>query len=238
MMYLRFAPKEKRVAYAPSLGRNYIPNYNRRILKKYISDVPCVSVREDEGHCLIKELTGRDATVVADPTLLMRSNEWDRLKAEVDLPDKYVLCYFLDDPSADVKTAICKFAKGSDLNIVVLGKLGAIDYPTDRIYKPTAGPGEFLTISSKAQMIITDSYHGMLFAINYHKKFWSVERSYSQFDQSSRQLTILSRLGIKNRYVKKNFNFTDAEIDYNAVQTKIDVFVAYSMNFLKNSLEK
>lgn len=87
-------------------------------------------------------------------------------------------------------------------------------------------------------MIITDSYHGMLFAINYHKKFWSVERSYSQFDQSSRQLTILSRLGIKNRYVKKNFNFTDAEIDYNAVQTKIDVFVAYSMNFLKNSLEK
>jgi hypothetical protein len=238
MMYLRFTPKEKRVAYAPSLGRNYIPNYNRRILKKYISDVPCVSVREDEGHCLIKELTGRDATVVADPTLLMRSNEWDRLKAEVDLPDKYVLCYFLDDPSADVKTAICKFAKGSDLNIVVLGKLGAIDYPTDRIYKPTAGPGEFLTISSKAQMIITDSYHGMLFAINYHKKFWSVERSYSQFDQSSRQLTILSRLGIKNRYVKKNFNFTDAEIDYNAVQTKIDVFVAYSMNFLKNSLEK
>ena len=238
MMYLRFAPKEKRVAYAPSLGRNYIPNYNRRILKKYISDVPCVSVREDEGHCLIKELTGRDATVVADPTLLMRSNEWDRLKAEVDLPDKYVLCYFLDDPSADVKTAICKFAKGSDLNIVVLGKLGAIDYPTDRIYKPTAGPGEFLTISSKAQMIITDSYLGMLFAINYHKKFWSVERSYSQFDQSSRQLTILSRLGIKNRYVKKNFNFTDAEIDYNAVQTKIDVFVAYSMNFLKNSLEK
>ena len=58
MMYLRFAPKEKRVAYAPSLGRNYIPNYNRRILKKYISDVPCVSVREDEGHCLINEEAG------------------------------------------------------------------------------------------------------------------------------------------------------------------------------------
>lgn len=238
MMYLRFAPKEKRVAYAPSLGRNYIPNYNKRTLKKYIYDVPCVSVREDEGHRLIKELTGRDATVVADPTLLMRSNEWDRLKAEVDLPNKYVLCYFLDNPSVDVKTAICKFAKGNDLNIVALGKLGAIDYPGDRIHKPTAGPGEFLTISSKAQMIITDSYHGMLFAINYHKKFWSVERSYSQFDQSSRQLTILSRLGIENRYVKKNFNFTDVEIDYNAVQTKIDAFVAYSMNYLKNSLEK
>ena len=34
MMYLRFAPKEKRVAYAPSLGRNYIPNSTKRTLKK------------------------------------------------------------------------------------------------------------------------------------------------------------------------------------------------------------
>lgn len=86
MMYLRFAPKEKRVAYAPSLGRNYIPNYNKRTLKRYIADIPCVSVREDEGRRLIKELTGRDAKVVADPTLLMRSHEWDRLKADVKFP--------------------------------------------------------------------------------------------------------------------------------------------------------
>lgn len=26
LMYLRFAPQEKRIAYAPSLGRDYIPN--------------------------------------------------------------------------------------------------------------------------------------------------------------------------------------------------------------------
>lgn len=238
MMYLRFAPKEKRVAYAPSLGRNYIPNYNKHILKKYISDVPCVSVREDEGHCLIKELTGRDATVVTDPTLLMRSNEWDRLKAEVDLPNKYVLCYFLDEPSEEIKAAICKYIKEKDLDIVVLGKLGEVDYPVERIHQPIAGPGEFLTITSEASMVITDSYHGMLFAINYHKKFWSVERAYSQFDQSSRQLTVLSRLAMEDRYMKVDFNFTDTDIDYSTIQSRIDEFVAFSMEYLKQSLEK
>ena len=238
MMYLRFAPKAKRVAYAPSLGRNYIPNYNKHTLKKYINDVPCISVREDEGHRLIKELTERDAVVVADPTLLMRSHEWDRLKAEMELPAKYVLCYFLDEPAADVKAAICRYAKARDVEIVVLGKMYEIDYPSNRIYQPTAGPGEFLTITSNASMVITDSYHGMLFAINYYRPFWSVERTYSQFDQSSRQLTVLARLGMEERYMKSDFNFTDAEIDYKAVQAKIDAFVTYSMNYLKTSLEK
>ena len=238
MMYLRFAPKEKRVAYAPSLGRNHIPNYNKRTLKRYIADIPCVSVREDEGRRLIKELTGRDAKVVADPTLLMRSHEWDHLKADVELPQKYVLCYFLDEPNIDVKNAIYQYAKKKGLDIVVLGKLGEIDYPTNRIYQPTTGPGEFLTITSNAYMIITDSYHGMLFAINYHRNFLSVERAYTQFDQSSRQQTVLSRLGMENRYVKSNYNFTDDDIDYNAIQAKIDAFVAYSMEYLRTSLEK
>ena len=122
MMYLRFAPKGKRVAYAPSLGRNYIPNYNKKILKKYISDVPCLSVREDEGRRLIKELTGRDALVVADPTLLLSSRDWDSLKIEIETPGNYVLCYFLDTPSDDVKTNICKYASLSGRDIVVLGK--------------------------------------------------------------------------------------------------------------------
>ena len=238
MMYLRFSPKEKRVAYAPSLGRNYIPNYNKKILKRFISDVPCLSVREDEGHRLIKELTGQDALVVADPTLLLSSRDWDDLKISIETPEDYVLCYFLDTPSDDVKANIRRYASLSGKDIVVLGKLDNLDYPQNKIHYPVAGPGEFLYLISNASMVITDSYHGMLFAINYRKKFWAVERSYSQYDQSSRQLTILSRLDLKERYLKKEFNFSDADIDYISVQTKIEEFVALSMNYLKQSLEQ
>ncbi|MDY2850353.1 MAG: polysaccharide pyruvyl transferase family protein [Bacteroidaceae bacterium] len=124
------------------------------------------------------------------------------------------------------------------MNIVVLGKIGDINYPSDRIYQPTAGPGEFLSITSRAAMVITDSYHGMLFAINYHKKFWSVERAYTQYDQSSRQLTVLTRLGLEERYIKSSFNFTDMEINYEKIQDKIDDFVKFSMEYLNISLEK
>lgn len=236
MMYLRFAPQNKRIAYAPSLGRNYIPDFNKRILKKYISDIPCVSIREEEGRRLIYELTGRNVPVVADPTLLMRSAEWDTLRIDLDVPQDFVLCYFLDEPSCEVKEAICEYAKTKNKDIVILGTMEGINYPPKRVSRPIIGPGEFLTLVGKSDMVITDSYHGMLFAINYHKRFWSVERAYSEFDQSSRQLTVLSRLGLRERYVKKDFFFTDEEIDYNSVQTIIDEFVAFSMKYLEESL--
>lgn len=238
MMYLRFAPCEKRVAYAPSLGRNYIPNYNRKTIKQYVNGIDSVSVREDSGRQLLKELTGRDIPVVADPTLLMRSNEWNALKTDVELPEHYALCYFLDEPSQEVKDAICRYVSENNKKVVVLGHLASLDVPEEDIIRPIAGPAEFLTITSKADLVITDSYHGMLFAINYHRNFWSVERNYGQFDQSSRQLTVLNRLNLTERYIKSNYVFTDEAIDYDGVQVSIDDFVNYSMNYLKTALEK
>lgn len=238
MMYLRFAPLNKRIAYAPSLGRDYVPSYNKKTIKSFINDIDCVSIREDVGKKLIKELTGRDVPVVADPTLLLRAEEWDSLKANIQIPEHYVLCYFLDEPSDEVKAAICKYVRDNNKSIVALGHFECNDLPQDLVMHPAVGPGGFLTITSNADMVITDSYHGMLFAINYHKKFWSVERAYSQYDQSSRQMTVLSRLGLDERYVKSNYLFTEKDINYIEVQARIDEFVSFSMNYLKTSLEQ
>ena len=225
------------ISLASSFGKELLEKEEVAIIKGFLDNYRYLSVREDDGRRLIKELTGRDALVVADPTLLLSSRDWDGLKIEIETPENYVLCYFLDTPSDDVKTNICKYASLSGKDIVVLGKLNDLNYPQYKIHFPVAGPGEFLHLISNASMVITDSYHGMLFAINYRKRFWSVERAYSQYDQSSRQLTVLSRLDLKERYLKNDFNFTDDDIDYVSVQTKIEDFVALSMDYLKQSLE-
>ena len=238
MMYLRFAPKEKRVAYAPSLGRDYIPKYNKSTISNFVNDIPSVSVREDDGQRLLKELTGRDIAVVADPTLLMRDVEWKELMEPIETPESYALCYFLDEPSDAIKAEIYNYVQKTRKKVVVLGKLSLTGLSEADVQYPVAGPGEFLTLTGNANMVITDSYHGMLFAINFHKNFWAVERNYNQFDQSSRQRTVLIRLGLENRYQKSNYCFTDDSIDYEQVLSKIDEFVIYSMNYLITSLEK
>ena len=145
LMYLRFAPKTKRIAYAPSIGRDFIPRYNRRKMKKYINDIPFLSVRETEGARLIKQLTGRDAQVVLDPTLLRQKADWDKLKRAVDTPNNYVLCYFLDAPSAQTQTHIAAYAKEMGAEIVALGyALPDCENEGVTVHYPDCGPREFL----------------------------------------------------------------------------------------------
>lgn len=238
LMYLRFAPKEKRIAYAPSLGRNFIPSYNLKTIKMYIQDIPCLSIREDDGKRIIQEKTGLSIPVVADPTLLMNDKEWSELAAKIETPKDYLLCYFLDEPSSDIKQAISELSKEQCQEIVIIGSLSEIQCPNEHIHRPVMGPSEFLTYVSNANFVITDSYHGMLFSIIYQKQFWAVERAYQIYDQSSRQLTVLSRLGIENRYVKGEAVLEKTPIDYNSVNEKLSDFISYSLKYLDESIKK
>lgn len=236
LMYLRFAPTEKRVAYAPSLGRDYIPDYNKRIMRKYISDIPYVSVREKVGQRLIKELTGRDVPVVLDPTLLLTKYDWDKLK----IPEKrnnYVLCYFLDETSETVLNTIENICENNGKIIINIGCSFSQGNKVD-VVNEHIGPGEFLGLVENADMVFTDSYHGMLFSIIYQKGFWSIERNYGEYDQSSRQRNVLSMLHLENRYISDNVAEIAFEgIDYTKVNKALQPQRDYSINFLNNALK-
>ncbi len=238
LMYLRFAPSDKRVAYAPSIGRDYIPSYNKRVMRKYINGIPSVSIRETKGRELIHELTGRTVPVVADPTLLFTATDWQALEADLETPERYLLCYFLTEPSEAVQTHIRHTAKREGAVIVNIGcPLGALE-STTFVHAPTAGPREFLRYIAHADLVITDSYHGMLFSINYERNFYSVERLYGEFDQSSRQLTIIEKFGLQDRYVLPaalpEFSFGD--IDYTSIRSALDAYRAESLDYLKAAL--
>lgn len=241
LMYLQFAPKEKRIAYAPSIGRDFIPNYNRRIMKKFISEIPSVSIREEVGRELIKSLIDKDVPVVVDPTLLIAKENWDFLKRKYETERKYILCYFLDIPSKNTQHRIAKTAKEKGLTIVALyNQLRICEEEDCNILYLSAGPREFLGLIEDAEMVITDSYHGMLFSIIYQKKFWSIERAYTIYDQSSRQRSLLTQVNLMDRYLIDSVTteiFDDSIIDYSKVDIKIKEFQQNSLIYLRNSLE-
>ena len=239
LMYLRFSPREKRIAYAPSIGRDFIPDYNKRRMKKYISDIPHLSVRETEGARLINELTGMTAKVVLDPTLLHTRTDWNTIKADMIVNDKYILCYFLDSPSEKTQEKIAELAKSRGVGIIALvSKLDVCEKMGVEVSYPDCGPREFLAYVEKTELTVTDSYHGMLFSIIYGKDFWSVERAYRQYDQSSRQKTVLSMLSLENRYLSAegDFEFSDDKIDYTAVETTLANRREESLSFLQRAL--
>lgn len=234
LMYLRFAPKNKRIAYAPSLGRDYIPNYNRRQIKKYINGIPSVSVREVMGQKLIAELTGRNVPVVLDPTLLVGRSFWDKKKESIQESGEYVLCYFLSTPTEETQKKLLKFI-GQGKRIVALNsRLEHLDNELEVRY-PDCGPAQFISFIEHADIVFTDSYHGMLFSLMYHKEFWSVAREYGEFDQSSRQLSVLNMLGLK-RYCCVDGDWDIEPIDYVTVDEILQKEKKKSLDFLRKAL--
>ncbi len=236
LMYLRFAPKEKRISYAPSIGREYIPPYNARMMKQYIQDIPFLSVREHRGKELLKELLGRDVPVVLDPTLLMDKKRWDEIKIDPTTDDRYILCYFLDEPSLQTQKKIERFAGTRKTSIFALcSPLEAIK--RGNIHHPDCGPAEFIGFVANADYVITDSYHGMLFSIIYRLPFAALKRYASEFDQSSRQRSVLKDLQIDGRFLSEEDEFPNDPLDYSKIEPLLVQKKEESLAYLRKAIE-
>lgn len=106
MFFLKFVPKEKRIAWAPSFGMDHIAPYNCRRFARDINEYKYLSVREKSGVDIIKNLTGRDAVQLSDPVLMLTPEQWRRLyKNRITAENfykEYVFFYFLRNPSTYV----------------------------------------------------------------------------------------------------------------------------------------
>lgn len=241
LYYLRFAPQYKRVALSPSFGRDFIADYNKEKMRKWIIDYPYLSVREDSGVKLIKELTGRDAMHLLDPTLIINSEEWKSILCIEDKPNDYILAYFLDEPSDYAKKCLKKLKEKLDCKILAIPyKFEYMDYSDSII---AAGPKEFVELVANAKVVCTDSFHGTVFAINMHTPFFTYEREYGSANkQSERVLSILRKVDMLDRYQPKNvvgelnnLDFEHSEEILNAERKKAYDYVNNAINSIKKN---
>lgn len=236
MYFLRFTSRNKRIAYAPSFGVDSVSYYNRAILKKYISEFDALSVREVSGGKICRELTGREPAVVADPTFLLTKEQWKEILGLKTQNQEYCLVYFLSYPNSDAIEMIDKMRK------ILAIKAIPMDFDC---YMPEeiveAGPKEFLELLMNAKYIITDSFHGTIFSINFEKQFVCFERQYaSGIKQSSRITDILAKFGLEDRYITESrnlFDITQKTIEYELINNEEKNFREESFHFLLTSLD-
>ncbi len=202
--YLKFAPKQKRIAYAPSFGKKEIPPYNKEIIKKNISGFNYLSVREEQGVAIIKELRGKEVPALIDPTLLLDKNNWldtiSNLKEEKK--EKYILLYFLDKPSSVAVKYIEELIRIYKCPVISIPYIHS-EFDTFKcIKKLGVGPLDFVDLISNALFVCTDSFHGTAFSVNLNIPFFTFKRNYgAATDQSSRITTLLEKLQLSNRFI-------------------------------------
>jgi len=229
--FLTFTDKAKRIAYAPSFGVSEIEDKDKVNYEKWLSDINKLSVREEAGAKIIKELTGRDAPVLVDPTLLLTKTEWLRIskKAKNKPQKKYLLTYFLGGVPHDYKSQVDIIAKQNNLDIINLG-----DIKDKATY--VTGPSEFIDYINSCSLVFTDSFHGTVFAILFEKPFIVFKRPGSM-NMYSRINTLLDKFELNSRKIE---NISSKEnilnMDFSSIPTILEVERKKAMDYLKEVL--
>lgn len=242
LYYLSYFPKEKRVAYAPSFGKKAIPNYNKKVIKNYLKEINYLSVREIEGQNIIRNLINKEVEVLIDPTLLLNKEEWKEVyETRRIIAEKYILFYFLDEPSQNMLKKLKKIVDNYNEKIIVIPNvIKQITKISENVSTVDSGPLEFLNLLFNAEFVCTDSFHGMLFSINFNKKFYIFERNYGIVSKQSGRITsILEILKLKNRFVNEDTELNvNLEINWEKVNIELEKQRVKSKKYLLSCLKE
>lgn len=237
---LMFAAPSRRLTIAPSFGFDKLPKKYIKTYKKGLEGFEYLSVREERGAELIKELTGKDATVLLDPTMLIDTSEWLKIlkKPSQYIDDNYIFVYALGGFKGEVKEKTCKLAYDLGLKVIDI-----MDIDSD--YYIHTRPDEFLYWIYNTRLVVTDSFHASVFSILFDKPFVVTERSDLK-GMGSRLDTLFNKFRITGRHfdeLKDGFDNAGAArdelfaVDYSGVPTVLEAERKKAEDFYKKSFQ-
>jgi hypothetical protein len=224
-------PSVRKIAYAASFGVGHWETpHNVETVSRLLPAMDCVSVREDTGVDLCRSLFGRaDASHVLDPTMIVDRSFYEGIAAPATASDGPVLLEYVLDPDPGAATLGQDIAKALGYATRSL-LLDIHDQPIDIPH--------WLRAFMDADAIVTNSYHGMVFAILFRKNFIAVlnkERGGDRFR------SLLAGLGLDHRLIDGEdrahaLQLAREPIDYEAADRKLDAWRTRSIAFLAQSL--
>lgn len=231
--FLDFVPKSSRkLAFAASFGKAIFDEQTLKeyavLLKKYDS----LAVRENVAVELLKKMD-ISAKQVLDPTLLMDADAWSEYVKPMKKPEKYVLVYQIH-ANSDLDHYAVKFAEKAELPLL---RVSPLLHQASRSGKFVYCPdiSGFLDLVKNATYLVTDSFHGTAFAINFNTQFVEV---LPNTGTSSRNQSILELTGLTDRIVRdlNDFSYIDQEIDFKEANEKIGTSRIESIRILEEML--
>lgn len=238
--FLSFVDKDtRRIAYAASFGVDYWQEKDNLPLtdaiKNELHKFDSISVREDAGVSICKDIFDCSATHVLDPTLLKGRGFFNEIiKKETLAQHKpHIVFYKLDADTLFLE----------ELNH--LGKLLKCDIENIYFYELNEKKfyntvPDWLFKIRESRLVITDSFHCVCFAILFEKEFlYSVNNGRGV----SRLVSLLGMLGLSDRICYNSSELSKGyknakRIDYSIVNSKLAKQRELSLEFISNSLKE
>ena len=229
----------RKVSYAASIGLNYISTQTLVEFEKLLSDFYKISVRESSSIKLLPmNLDKEKICSVLDPTFLLEKEDYIRIEKRIDIKEKFVFCYFLNEQN-NYKDKVVDLANKNNLKIYGcssknadanwIGNFGRI------------GPREFIWMIHHASIVVTDSYHATIFSLLFHKSFITFKRfdKNDSLNQNSRIIHLCEWFKINNMIVDSNTNepLSIKSFDYFEFDSALNEKRIVSKLFLKEAIE-
>lgn len=229
--------------FSSSFASNDIPRQYREIFRERLGDFKHLSVREEKGRELIHDLTGKDATVVLDPTLVLDSGFWTQIaeKSSLNIPQDYIfvaeyaVCAEMLEDAVKLSeklhcTVICAFPpKGKWIKAKTI---------------LSSGPEDFMYLIKHARYVMTDSYHMTIFSINFNVNFITYITNtalpaVSKYDSILQYTGLPDRMVYVNRQKKETVDLEKlTPINYGPVNEKLEKARKISVSYLENLLRE
>lgn len=241
--FLQFgAASTKRIAYAPSIGHSSLTDEMKSIFKQYLSKFDAISVREKSAVSILKEID-YDAAAVLDPTMLLQAKDYLQLTSDLKGKES-VFIYSLnyasaeDIPFDEIKT----YAESQNVPIIVTPGSGYLPAKElfDSVEYSYATIPQWIRHITNAKLVVTASFHGIVFAILFHRPFIYTPLKGEHVGSNNRVLDLLNNLGLQERVLSEEQSFEDyvnRQIKWEDVDSKLCLQKISSILYLTNSIE-
>lgn len=233
--FLDFLPDHtRRIAFVSSFGKAKLDideiRQTRELLRRYEK----ISVRENSAVKIVTNL-GLDTPIqLIDPTLLLEKREWLRLASSRLVNEPYLILMLLYNEDNHATEYARQIADEKKLKVVKISWEIKKPSMVDQLFTHRP-PSDFLSLFNYADFVVTNSFHGLAFSLNFEKQFIIVPRNAF----NSRIESLLQLVGQDNRLVaskEKALKESKIVIDYSIVRSRIEEERTKAEVFL-NSIE-
>lgn len=198
--FLTFDNQARKISYAASLGHSTIPQKVAEKYSQWLKDFYCISVREESGVAAISKIVDRDVVQTIDPTFLLSKGEW--LKAfsidRLQYSENIVLVYMLSLSIASIELAQT-LARLLGCSVKIITDKPVIKKFENCEFLHNQDPCSFISLYRNAKFVVTNSFHGTAFAINFNIPFITIDKKGARLN--TRKVEILKQFNLLDRYI-------------------------------------
>ena len=237
--FASFARKgTKKISYGSSIGLSSLSKEAESVFRNALKDFSSLSVREQQASVLLKKILHKEIDVVLDPTLLLNNKEWLEV-AQFGMcpPNKYILVYIVTIKPCNYVLKLARhIAKQRNLQIVRICRDAYPEFSGNDVQEiMTAGPSDFVGLFSRAEFVVTNSFNGTVFSINFSKPFYSIIKKHHS--TNSRLISILKKLNLENRIVPAGSPLPEIQdIDFSIPIERLNEERLHSVEYLRKAL--